>query len=194
MTGCDTDATTALEIPSPGYSDTHQCSAWRNTDSMFAGPGGPFGFHIGLGVIPLHLEEPVLVEINTKHVPAAWNQTPVVLGIADTLRAVGAKSNLPLYLLLGIRQGLLTVPVKPKVKAKHGLEVKEREPGIWLVSAEKRAETTSLEISGEAPANAAPGDVLLVNMTATYSRIKGRAARTVEFLEFVYVTDRKRER
>ena len=136
----------------------------------------------------------MLLEINTKHVPATWNQTPVVLGITDTLRAVGAKSNLPLYLLPGIRQGLLTVPVKPKVKAKHGLDVKEREPGVWLVKPEKRAETTSLEISGEAPANAAAGDVLLVSVTATYPRIKGRAAQTVEFLEFVYVTDRKRER
>jgi len=194
MSGCDTNATTALEIPSPGYSDSHQCSAWRNTDSMFVGPGGRFGFHIGLGVINFHLEEPVLLEINTKHVPATWNQTPVVLGITDTLRAVGAKSNLPLYLLPGIRQGLLTVPVKPKVKAKHGLDVKEREPGVWLVKPEKRAETTSLEISGEAPANAAAGDVLLVSVTATYPRIKGRAAQTVEFLEFVYVTDRKRER
>jgi hypothetical protein len=53
------------------------------------------------------------------------------------------------------------------------------------VSPEKRAETTSLEVSGEAPANAAAGDVLLVNVTATYPRIKGRAALTVELLEFV---------
>jgi hypothetical protein len=104
--------------------------------------GGRFGFHIGLGVIPFHLEEPVLLEIDTKHVPAAWTQTPVALGIADTLRAVGAKSNLPLYLLPGLRQRLVTVPVKPKVKAKHGLEVKEREPGVWLLRPDERAETT----------------------------------------------------
>jgi len=192
-TGCTVDATTALQIPNPGSSMTHECSAWRNTDSMLVGPGGHFGFHLGLGVIPFHLEEPVLLEIDTKHVPALWAQTPVARGIADTLRAVGAKSNLPLYLLPGLRQGLATVPVKPKVKAKRGLEVKEREPGIWLVRPEEKVET-SLEISGEVPANTAAGDVLLVNVTATYPRIKGRPARTVEFLEFVYVTDRKRER
>jgi len=193
-TGCDTNAAAALEIPSPGYSDTHQCSAWRNTDSMFAGPAGRFGFHIGLGAIPFHLEEPVLLEINTKHVPAAWTQTPVALGIADTLRAVGAKSNLPLYLLPGLRQRLVILPVNPKVKAKRGLEVREREPGVWELRPDEREETTSLEISGEVPASVNAGDVLLVNVTATYPRIKGRAARTVEFLEFVYVTDRKRER
>jgi Pro-kumamolisin, activation domain len=192
-TGCDSNATTALEIPSPGYSDTHQCSAWRNTDSMLVGPGGRFGFHIGLGVIPFHLEEPVLLEIDAKHVPASWTQTPVVLGIADTLRAVGAKSNLPLYLLPRLRQRLMTAPVNPRVKAKHGLEVKERAPGVWLLRPDERAETTSLEISGEVPGHAAAGDVLLVNVTATYTRIRDRAPRTVEFLEFVYVTDRKRE-
>jgi hypothetical protein len=193
-TGCDTNAMTALEIPDPGYSDTHQCSAWRNTDSMLTGPGGRFGFHVGLGLIPFRLEEPVLLKIDTKHVPATWTRTPVVLGIADTLRAVGAKSNVPLFLLPGLRQGLVTVPMKPEVKAKRGLEVKEREPGVWLLRQDERAETTSLEISGEVPAGAKAGDVLLVNVTATYPRLKGRAARTVEFLEFVFVTDKKRER
>jgi hypothetical protein len=192
-TGCDTNAATALQIPNPGYSDTHQCSAWRNTDSMLAGPGGRFGFHVGLGVIPFHLEEPVLLGIDAKHVPATWAQTPMVQGIADTLRAVGANSNVPLYLLPGLRQALVTVPVKPRVNAKHGLEVKEREPGVWLLRPEERTEATSLEISAEVPASARPGDVLLVNVTATYPRIKGRAARTVEFLEFVFVTDKKRE-
>jgi hypothetical protein len=193
-TGCDTDATTALEIPNPGYSDTHQCSAWRNTDSMAVGPGARWGFHIGLGVFPHRIEEPVLLEINAKHVPALWARTPVAQGIADTLRAVGAKSNVPLYLLPGLRQGLVTVPVKPTVKAKRGLEVKEREPGVWQLRPDERAETTSLEISGEVPGSAKTGDVLLVNVTATYPRIKGRAARTVEFLEFVFVTDKKRDR
>jgi hypothetical protein len=193
-TGCSVDATNALEIPSPGYSMTHQCSAWRNTDSMLAGPGRHFGFHIGLGVIPFHLEEPVQLGIETKHVPATWQQTPVARGIANTLRAVGAKSNLPLYLLPGLRQSFATVAVESKVKAKHGLEVKEREPGVWLLRPEGKAETTSFEISGTVPADAKPGDVLLVNVTATYPRIKGRAARTIEFLEFVHVSDRKRER
>lgn len=192
-TGEGVDAATALDIPDPGYSDTHQSSAWRNTDSMLTGPGGHFGFHIGLGVIHFHLEEPVHLNISAKHVPALWKQTPAAQKIADTLRAVGAKSNVPLYLVPGLRQGLMTVPVKPTVKAKRGLEVKEREPGVWLLRPEERAET-SLEISGEVPAGAKAGDVLLVNVAATYPRIKGRAARTVEFLEFVFVTDKKLER
>jgi hypothetical protein len=160
---------------------------------MFVVMGGRFGFHIGLGVIPFRLEDPVLLEIDTKHVPATWTQAPVALGITDTLRAVGAKSNVPLYLLPGLRQGLVAAPVRPVVKAKCGLEVKEREPGVWLLRPDERAEA-ALEISGEVPGSAKARDVLLVNVTATYPGIKGRAAQTVEFLEFVFVTARKRER
>ncbi|HTX74895.1 MAG TPA: protease pro-enzyme activation domain-containing protein [Terracidiphilus sp.] len=192
-TGCDTDATTALEIPSPGYSDTHQCSAWRNTDSMSVGPGGHFGFHLGLGVIHFEGEETVLLEINTKHVPAAWTRTPAALNIADTLRATGATSNVPLYLLPGLQRELVTVPVKPRVKAVRGLEVKEGEPGIWLIRPENGAEANSLEISGDVPEDTAAGDVLLVNVTATYPRTRDRAARTIEFLQFVYVNNRKKD-
>jgi len=192
-TGCDTNATTALEIPNPGYSDTHQCSAWRNTDSMTVEPRGRFSFHIGLGAIGFHLEEPVRLEIETKHVPSTWAQTPLAQRIADTMRVVGAKNNVPLYLLPGLRQGLVTVPMKPTVKAKRGLDVKEREPGVWLLRPEERAKT-SMEISGEVPAGVKAGDVVLVNVAATYPRIKGRAERTVEFLEFFFVTDKKLER
>lgn len=186
-TGCDVDATTALDIPDPGYSDTHQCSAWRNTDSMMVGPGGRFGFHIGLGVIRFEPEERVLLEINTRHVPAEWKRTAAALELADTLRAAGAKSNVPLYLLPGLQRELVAAPLKPKVKAVRGLEIKEREPGMWWVRAEKGAKNNALEISGNVPENAKAGDVLLVNVTATYPRNKKRAARTIDFLEFVHV-------
>ena len=192
-TGGGVDAATALDIPDPGYSDTHQYSAWRNTDSTLAPMHSHFHFHLGLGHIPPHLEEPVHLQINAKHVPALWKQTPAAQKIADTLRAVGAKSNVPLYLLPGVRQGFLTVPVKAGVTARKGIEVKEREPGLWLLKPEPKAETTMLEITGVVPPHAKPGDVLLVNVTATYPRIKGRGARTVEFLEFVHVTGKKPE-
>jgi hypothetical protein len=193
-TGGGVDAATALDIPNPGYSDTHEYSAWRNTDSMLAMMHSHFGFHLGLGHIPFHLEEPVHLQINAKHVPALWKLTPAAQKIADTLRAVGAKSNVPLYLLPGVRQGFLTVPVKAAVQARKGLEVKEREPGIWLLKPEPNAETIKLEITGQVPSNAKPGDVLLVNVTAAYPRIKGRGARTVEFLEFVHVIEKKRQK
>jgi hypothetical protein len=61
------------------------------------------------------------------------------------------------------------------------------------VRPEPDAELPSVEISGEVPAYVVAGDVLLVNVTATYPRIEDRPARTVDFLEFVYVSE-KRER
>src|SRR5262249_4781067 len=92
-TGCTVDATSATQIPDPGYSMTHECSAWRNTDSVFALIGSGFNFHLGLGKL-LSLE-PIVLAINTKYVPAQILKTPTVMKIADTLRAMGAKSNQP---------------------------------------------------------------------------------------------------
>jgi kumamolisin len=190
-TGCAVDATSALEIPNPGYSMTHQCSAWRNTDSMFAPMGAKFHFGLGLGKLPIHFEEPIVLGINTKHVPVEILNTPTVAKIADTLRAVGAKSNQPLYLLPGVLQSVETVDLRQTVKGLHGIDVKPGEKGEWLLLAHRGHEKTQLEITGQVPATANKGDVLLVHVSAKYPRIKGRAARTVEFLEFVYVTDKK---
>jgi hypothetical protein len=190
-TGCAVDATTALEIPNPGYSMAHQCSAWRNTDSMFALLGGGFHFGLGLGKLPIHLEEPIVLGINTKHVPAQILNTPAVARIADTLRAVGAKSNQPLYLLPGVLQSVQAVDLRQTVKGVHGIDIKPGGKGEWLLLPHKGHEAPQLEITGQVPATAKKGDVLLVHVSAQYPRIKGRARRTVEFLEFVYVTDKR---
>jgi hypothetical protein len=190
-TGCAVDATSALDIPNPGYSMTHECSAWRNTDSMFALIGGPFHFGLGLGKLPAHLEEPIILGINTRHVPTAILNTPAVAKIADTLRAMGGKSNQPLYLLPGVLQSLKTVDLQQKVKGVHGIEVKPGAKGEWLLLPQKGHEKTQLEITGQVPATAKEGDVLLVHVSAQYPRSKNHATITVEFLEFVYVTDKK---
>ncbi|HEX3682464.1 MAG TPA: S53 family peptidase [Bryobacteraceae bacterium] len=191
-TGCTVDATSALEIPNPGYSMTHECSAWRNTDSMFALMGGAFHFGIGLGRLPIRFEEPIILGINAKHVPTEILKTPAVAKIADTLQAVGAKSNQPLYLMPGVLQSVKTVDLRQTVKGVRGIEVKRGEKGEWLLSPRGGDEQAQLEITGQVPATAKNGDVLLVHVSAQYPRSKGWAARTVEFLEFVYVTDKKR--
>jgi hypothetical protein len=190
-TGCTVDATTALEIPDPGYSMTHQCSAWRNTDSMFAMVGSGFNFPLGLGHLPFHIEEPIVLTFNTKRVPVKILNTPALAKIADTLSAVGAKSNQPLYLLPSVVQSLEPVDLRQTVRGVHGIDVKPEKKGEWLLLPHRGAEKTSLEITGHVPATAKKGDVLLVHVAARYPRIKGHASRTVEFLEFVYVTDKK---
>ena len=135
--------------------------------------------------------EPIALGITTRHVPAEILHTPAVAKIADTLRAVGARSNQPLFLAPSVLQTLKTVDLRPTVKGVRGIDVKRGAKGKWLLSPHKGAEDTQLEISGQLPATAKKGDVLLVHVSAQYPKIKGRAARTVEFLEFVHVTDKK---
>jgi hypothetical protein len=126
-------------------------------------------------------------------VPAEILNTPAVAKIADTLRAVGAKSNQPLYLLPGVLQSLETADLRQTVKGVHGIDVKPGGKGEWLLSPHKGHEKTQLEITGHVPSTAKKGDVLLVHVSAQYPRMKDRAARTVEFLEFVYVTDKDKK-
>jgi hypothetical protein len=192
VTGCAVDATSALEIPDPGYSMTHECSAWRNTDSMFAMMGANFRFGLGLGSLKIHSKETIVLGINAKHVPSQLLNTPAIAKIADTQRAVGAKSNQPLYFLPGVLQSLSTVDLRQTVKGVHGIDVKLRANGEWLLLPHEGHEQTQVEITAHVPATAKKGDVLLVNVSANYPRLKGHPARTVEFLEFVYVTDKKR--
>lgn len=78
------------------------------------------------------------------------------------------------------------------VKGVHGVDVKPGGNGEWLLSPHRGHEKTEIEITGQVPATAKKGDVLLVHVSAHYPRIKGHSAKTVEFLEFQYVTDKKR--
>lgn len=191
-TGCTTDPMTALQIPDPGYSMTHECSAWRNTDSMFARIGVPFHFGIGLGKVPGRLEAPIVLQITARHVPAEILKAPALAKVADTLRAVGARSNLPLYLLPSLLQSTPVVHLRHTVTGVHGIDVKERDEGEWLLFPESEHELTELHVAGDVPAKAKAGDVLLVNVSAGYPRMEGRHARTVEFLEFVHVREREK--
>lgn len=182
-TGCSVDATTATQIPNPGYSLTHQCSAWRNTDSTMAVMNGRYRFGLGLGKLPRHLEEPVILGITTRHVPLEVVKEPVGVG------AGGGKEPQQLAGVLQTAGRLVHVP--HTVKGVHGIDVKKGEHGKWLLVPEREHETTQLEISGEVPPTAKEGDVLLVHVSAHYPRVDKYPARTIEFLEFVYVTEKK---
>jgi hypothetical protein len=69
--------------------------------------------------------------------------------------------------------------------------VKPGKNGEWLLLPRGGHEKAELEITGQVPATAKKGDVLLVTVSSHYPRVKGHAARTVEFLQFVYVTDKR---
>ena len=189
-TGCATDATTALEIPDPGVAGSHSCSAWRNTDSMLVGLKSRFGFTLGLGILPIELREPILLQIDHVHVPFKWSQRAKVKEIEDILRFVGAESNIPLYLLPDLYRTLSSIPLKTTVRVQAGGKIEERGAGKWRLLPSGRKENTSFEISGEIPASAKAGDIVLVKVVANYPRMEERAARSVEFLEVIHVTDK----
>jgi hypothetical protein len=130
-TGCAVDATSALDIPNPGYSMTHQCSAWRNTDSMFASPGSKIKFGIGFGHPPFHIEEPIMLKLTTTHIPATILRDPAINKMQNTLRAVGAVPNLPLYLQPGFERNFHASDLKPELLAGHGLRLEESSSGDW---------------------------------------------------------------
>jgi hypothetical protein len=187
-TGCATDATTALEIPNPGFAGTHACSAWRNTNSMLAGSNSRFKFRLGLGRLPIKLREPILLQIHPVHVPSTWSQKAKVKEIEDILRFVGPKSNIPLYLLPDLYRTLPSIHLKTTVTVKAGGEIEEREPGKWRLLPNAKEENTSFEISGEIPASTKAGDIVLVKVTANYPRMEKRAPRSIEFLEVIHIT------
>ncbi len=188
-TGCKVDATTALQIPDPGEAGTYACSAWRNTDSMLAAKGS-FKFQLGLGELAFEITEPIVLQFQPVHVPNNWTQIPRVREITDMLRAVGVANNVPLYLLPEITKLLPSMHLKTKVAATHGGKIEEISADKWHLIPSRREEKVSFEVTGEIPADVKVGDIVLMNITAQYPKTRDRAARAVNFLEVIHVTDK----
>ena len=187
-TGCTTDpGTNALSIPSPGLAETHACSAWRNTDSMIGAPGGRFQFNLGLGELPLRLPEPVMLEINSVHVPFDWNLLPKVQELKYTLDQTGVRSNIALFLLPDFINTFRKAELQPKLTHVRGGKIEPKENGTWNFFAGGGKELTLFEVSGVIPANARVGDVIVVRVSANYPAMEKRAPRTVEFVETIYI-------
>jgi hypothetical protein len=179
------------DIPDPGASNSHSCSAWRNTDTMSAPMGGAYKFQLGFGRLPRRPAEPVVLEIQTAHVPFDWNRDPRIRQVQALLDLAGARRNVPIYLLPEFIRTYRTASLKSRVAALKGGRVKEAD-GRWHVTPENEAKATSFEVSGKVPAGARRGDVLLVNVAAHFPGTAGAEARTVGFLEFIYITENKR--
>jgi len=192
-TGCDVNANDALEIPNPGYSMTHQCSAWRNTDSMTASSGGQIAFPLGFGKLPIHFPDPIVLRIRPIKVPENWHTTAKARAIEEVIHSVGAKGNMPPYLLPAFNRAFHSPDLSTKITVSHGAKIEPREPGIWSIVPHAKAVEVTVEITAHVPKDAVPGDVLLLNVTADYPEIDRQPARSVEFLEFVHVVAEKRK-
>jgi hypothetical protein len=187
-TGCSVEATDATDIPDPGYSTTHECSAWRNTDSMTGSGGGQFKFGVGFGKIPTHID-PIIISYQPLHVPLDWRQSAFVTGLQDLLRALGTQGNLPLYLLPALRRAFGTPDLQARLTARGGA-IDRRGEGDWVLRPTSKSADTVIEFAGIVPMDAQPGDVILVNISARYPAMEGRGSRTVGFLEFVHIKER----
>jgi hypothetical protein len=164
------DAVTSTQIPNPGNPGTHEASAWRNTDSMFVFIGRPWTFALQGTVLP---GDPVEVTAAANLVAAGFEKTPEVAALRESLEQAGAQTVYPLFLTPALQAKLPAADLKIKVGAAKPVPVDKTD--------KKAAATAEFVISGVVPANAKPGDVFLVQVSAKY------ANKTVQFLESLHV-------
>lgn len=186
-TRCTVNATTALQIPDPGQPGAHACSAWRNTDSTLAAPGSRFSFPLGLGRVVMKQPEPIVLKFNPIHIPVKWAQNEKVRELEKVLNFVGAKNSIPLYLLPEIKRKFTPLPLKTRLAVKDGAKIEEKGPNQWHILPNSGEQDISFEVTGEIPANAKPGDVVLMNITAQYPNAGKGPARSIDFLEVIHV-------
>jgi hypothetical protein len=108
------------------------------------------------------------------------------------LGAGGAATKVPLFLLPSLRRLFGPAEIKSTVAEGRGGKIEHGAPGTWKFLPNEKEEEASFEVSGDVPADAQIGDIILVNVAAHYPAVKRTPARTVEFLEFVYVAKREK--
>jgi len=189
------DATTAAQVPDPTVahpgSSGHYASAWRNTDSMLVGAGMVWHLPFTAGTV-LREPLPLKIEVTAVKVPPRVEEMGEVAKLRDDLRVLGATAATPLFLAPRVRSGL---------EPAHELEIsvagpEDREAFQRLAHGEHRELRTSREapahftVRGRIPDDAKPGQVFLVDVGAHYPQGEGRAARTIRWLQVLYVSDR----
>lgn len=189
------DATTAAAVPDPTVphpgGSIHYASAWRNTDSMLVGSGMVWHLLFTAGTV-LREPLPLKVEVTAVKVPPPVEEIGEAAKLREDLRVLGATPATPLFLAPRVRSGL---------EPAHELEIsvsgpKDREAFERLAAGEHRELQTSRDepghftVRGRIPDDAKPGQVFLVDVGAHYPHSEGHAARTIRWLQVLYVTDR----
>jgi hypothetical protein len=187
--------TTAATVPDPTISrppDTFRFgSAWRNTDSMSAGPGGMW--HLRFAAIPglkLAGEKPIEIAVSSRRISRDFTREGAAARLAETLKFLGAEARAPLFLAPDVRRDL---------KAAPDLEITIRRPDdgdrVPLPEGNRHPLEPSVDhpgeftVSGTIPQDAKIGDAFSVDVSAWYPPAPGQPERTVHFLEVIYVRD-----
>jgi hypothetical protein len=187
------DVTASEQIYDFTRTPEHSSSAWRNTQTHSILAGASFKFLLDPSALLeiLHPEYEISFDVETQRVPVDWSANKVAQQILATMRAAGARSARPLYLLPEIRASLpkadLAIELKPDAAAVAGLRFDKAQPiqpfaalGFKMTAPAKAP--APLVVSGVVPKDAVPGEVFIVRVTAHYPE------RAVQFTQFLRVT------
>jgi hypothetical protein len=189
---CNADAVTFQQVPNPGNDGDIGCSAWRNTDSMWARLGLPWRFNLDLG-LPNPIwwgPGPVEIKIIAQHVPLEWKKNDKLIETKAILNAAAVQPKKAMFLLPAVRETFKRVDVDLKLKTNDGKPIEfSKDKSAFAIVMDKN-KITGFEIEGTLPKVVKKGDILLINVIANYPKTDKAPARNIEFLKVLYVTDK----
>jgi len=185
-----TGSADSVHIPDPDANVSQSCSAWRNTNTVYAYIGEPWHLEIGLGELPVdYADAQIGIQFNMQYVAADFAQNERVYKVVKEHRRIYGK--VPPYLIPVLRKELPAAYLKPVVTLVSKGKIEEQKAGGYVLSFENRKETT-FKVTGEVPANAKPGDTYLLQLTAHYPKSGRLGAKSIGFLEILVVKEGKR--
>lgn len=180
-----TSSADSVNIPNP-LPVGHNCSAWRNTNTISVSPGAPWFFEVALGDIAHYGEAQIGIQLNVQHAPADFARNEDAFKVIKANERIYSKT--PPYLIPELRKRLASVDIKPVVTLASKGEIKERKGEGYVVSFADKAKT-GFKVSGIVPANAKAGDTFLVQVTAQYPKTGRVPEKSIGFLQILVVKD-----
>ena len=177
-----------LWLPDPTLTPDKSCSAWRNTDSQWVSPTGPWKFKIGLGEYnPKVGPCTVKLEIQTHYVTAGWHKHEKVVETERIFKAAGIQSKVPYFLLPGLKDIIKQADLK--INIDKAIHLQPAHGKSYFELEYKKNHDNIFEVSGVVPLHAKKGDVILVNLIAHYNGKEKITAKSVGFLAVLHVID-----
>jgi hypothetical protein len=189
---CSVDATDDSMVPNPGNTGDPRCSAWRNTDSMFVSLNLPWHFNLAI-YQKVFGPGPVEMDIQAHYVPVEWNKNADVMKTESMLKSAGIRGTTPLYMLHSLRETMKTIDIKATMKTKEGGKIEAGKSENKFLIHPIKGTPTYFEVHGELPKDTKDGDVVLVQVTANYPKTEHASAKSMEFVEVLHVTNKKRQ-
>jgi hypothetical protein len=188
---CNVDAVNSINVPDPGSDGHIGCSAWRNTDSMWAHLGFPWSFELDFGLQNRTWGPgPVEIKVLAHHVPFDWMKNPKFIETDTMLNAAGVRAKKTMFLLPSIRETFKKVDLDIKMKTYEGKQIEPAKDKSAFAMVLAKGKKTAFEIAGNIPKDAKKGDILLVKITANYPKTDNTPAKNIEFLQVLHVTDK----